>query len=77
MDLLDKSPAGVEQSDRRLVGVHDARAPHEGPVYDRCIISIQPQNIDAWLNPNPRDLGALYAILDERERPFYEHRLAA
>jgi hypothetical protein len=33
-------------------------------------------NIDAWLNPNPKDLAALYAILDDRDRPYYEHRLA-
>lgn len=45
--------------------------------HDRCIVPIQPRNIDAWLNPDPKDLGALYAILDDRERPYYEHRLAA
>lgn len=45
--------------------------------HDRCIVPIQPQNIDAWLKPNPKDLGSLYAILDDRERPYYEHRLAA
>ena len=33
--------------------------------------------IDAWLNPDRNDLGALYAILDDRDRPYYEHRLAA
>ena len=45
--------------------------------HDRCIVPIQPRNIDAWSNPNPRDLGALYAILDDRERPYYRYRLAA
>ena len=35
------------------------------------------ENVDAWLNADPRNLGALYAILDDRERPYYEHRLAA
>jgi putative SOS response-associated peptidase YedK len=45
--------------------------------HDRCIIPIRPQNIDAWLQPDRRDLRAQYAILDERERPYYEHRLAA
>ena len=45
--------------------------------HDRCIVPIQSQNIDAWLNPNPKDLGSLYAMLDDRERPYYEHRLAA
>jgi putative SOS response-associated peptidase YedK len=45
--------------------------------HDRCIIPIKPQNIDAWLNPDPADLAAQYAILDDRERPYYEHRMAA
>ncbi|NRF71319.1 SOS response-associated peptidase family protein [Aquincola sp. S2] len=45
--------------------------------HDRCIIPLRPENIDAWLNPDPRRLGDLYAILDDRERPYYEHRLAA
>ena len=45
--------------------------------HDRCVIPIKPENIDAWLNPDPANLQALYAILDDRERPYYEHRLAA
>ncbi|HEX7906914.1 MAG TPA: SOS response-associated peptidase family protein [Paraburkholderia sp.] len=45
--------------------------------HDRCIIPIKPDNVDAWLNPDASDLAALYAILDGRDRPFYEHRLAA
>jgi len=45
--------------------------------HDRCIIPIKPEYIDAWLNPDPKDLGALHAILDDRQRPYYQHRLAA
>lgn len=45
--------------------------------HDRCIIPIRPENMDAWLNPEPGNLEALYAILDDRDRPYYEHRLAA
>jgi putative SOS response-associated peptidase YedK len=45
--------------------------------HHRCIIPIQPANIDAWLNPDPADLAAQYALLDDRARPYYEHRLAA
>ena len=45
--------------------------------HDRCIVSLKPENIDAWLNPNPRDLGALHAILNDRDQPYYEHRMAA
>jgi len=45
--------------------------------HDRCIIPIRPENVDAWLNPDPSNLKAQYAILDDRERPYYEHLLAA
>lgn len=45
--------------------------------HDRCIIPIRRDNIDAWLTPDQRDLAAQYRILDDRERPYYEHRIAA
>jgi len=45
--------------------------------HDRCIIPIKPEHVDAWLDPDPRNLAAQYAILDDRARPYYEHRLAA
>jgi putative SOS response-associated peptidase YedK len=45
--------------------------------HDRCIIPIRPENVDAWLQPKRSELAAQQAILDEREQPYYEHRLAA
>lgn len=45
--------------------------------HDRCIIPIKPEHVDAWLNPDPNNLAAVYAILDDRDRPYYEHRMAA
>jgi putative SOS response-associated peptidase YedK len=45
--------------------------------HDRCIIPIKAENIQAWLNPDASDLAAMYEILDDRDRPYYEHRLAA
>ncbi|MES2957683.1 MAG: SOS response-associated peptidase family protein [Pseudomonadota bacterium] len=45
--------------------------------HDRCIIPIKPEHVDAWLNPDPKKLEVQDAILDDRERPYYEHRLAA
>jgi putative SOS response-associated peptidase YedK len=44
--------------------------------HDRCIVPIKPENVDAWLNPAGQDLATMYAILDDRPRPFYEHRVA-
>ena len=45
--------------------------------HDRCVIPIDPSNMEAWLTPEGRSKEALYAILDERDRPYYEHRVAA
>jgi putative SOS response-associated peptidase YedK len=45
--------------------------------HDRCIIPIAEPNVDAWLSPDAKNLAAQYAILDDRARPHYEHRLAA
>lgn len=45
--------------------------------HDRCIIPIQEAAMDAWLNPDPKATTASYAILDDRARPYFEHRKAA
>jgi putative SOS response-associated peptidase YedK len=49
----------------------------EAAGHDRCIIPIKPENIEAWLNPTASRLEAMYAILDDKERAYYEHKLAA
>ncbi|MGR9587068.1 SOS response-associated peptidase family protein [Pandoraea sputorum] len=45
--------------------------------HDRCIVPIKPEHVNAWLNPEPERLDAQFDILDDRERPYYQHRLAA
>ena len=45
--------------------------------HDRCIIPIKEENIAAWLNPDPKNLDAMQAILEDRARPYYEYRVAA
>ncbi|CAJ0886479.1 hypothetical protein R20233_03157 [Ralstonia sp. LMG 32965] len=44
--------------------------------HDRCPIPIKPENIDAWLNPEVRDLDAVDAILEDKLRLYYAHRVA-
>ena len=44
--------------------------------HDRCIIPLKRENIEAWLDPDPNDLDSLYDILEDRERPYFEHHLA-
>lgn len=45
--------------------------------HDRTIINIKPEHVDGWLNPDPNNLEALFAIMDDKRHPYYEHRLAA
>lgn len=45
--------------------------------HDRTIINIKPEHIDAWLNPDPANLDALFAIFDDKRHPYYEHQMAA
>lgn len=45
--------------------------------HDRCVIPIKAEQVDAWLTPQGRAPTELQAILDDRARPYYEHRKAA
>jgi len=45
--------------------------------HDRSIINLKPEYIDAWLNPDRNNLAALYAMFEDRARPYYEHQEAA
>ncbi len=45
--------------------------------HNRCPIPLKPGNVDAWLTPGERSKDDLQALLDDRERPYYEHELAA
>lgn len=42
--------------------------------HDRLVQQIRPEDLDAWLNPDPADLQALYDLLDRGPRPYYEAR---
>ncbi len=43
--------------------------------HDRCPIFLKPSNIDAWLNPAGKSDAQLFALLDDKEKPFYEHAI--
>lgn len=45
--------------------------------HDRCIVPIKPGNVETWLRPDANSLARQYAVLDDRERPYFEHLLAA
>ncbi len=44
--------------------------------HDRCIIALKPENIDAWLEPDPANLSSSCAILDDPLDATYRHELA-
>ncbi len=45
--------------------------------HNRIIVSLAPEAVDRWLTPQGRSQDELQAILDDRQRPYYEHRIAA
>jgi putative SOS response-associated peptidase YedK len=71
-------PAGKEPDLLSFAAITDDPEPEVAAVgHDRTIINIKPEHVDAWLNPDPAELAALYRIFDDKRHPFYEHRLAA
>lgn len=71
-------PTGQEPDLLSFAAITDEPEPEVAAAgHDRTIINIKPEHIDAWLNPDPENLAALYAILDDKRHPFYEHQLAA
>lgn len=77
--LWNLSPGGEDGGDLfSFAAITDEPPPEvRAAGHDRCIVPIKRENVDAWLRPDPANLAALHAILDDRERPYYEHRLAA
>lgn len=45
--------------------------------HDRCIVSLKPEHLDRWLNPQGASLKELDEILGDPVRPVYEYQLAA
>jgi len=71
-------PKGVEPDLLSFAAITDEPEPEVAAAgHDRTIINIKPEHVEAWLNPNPGNLQALYAIFDDKRHPFYEHRIAA
>jgi putative SOS response-associated peptidase YedK len=43
--------------------------------HDRCVIAIRPEHLDAWLEPDPHNPAASYAILDDPIQAYYHHEV--
>ncbi|TAA45629.1 SOS response-associated peptidase family protein [Pseudoxanthomonas winnipegensis] len=73
-----RDPRGVDPDLLSFAAVTDDPEPEVAAAgHDRTIINIKPEHVDAWLNPDPGNLQALYDIFDDKRHPFYEHREAA
>lgn len=71
-------PKGKEPDLLSFAAITDEPEPEVAAAgHDRTIINIKPEHIEAWLNPDPAELQALYAIFDDKRHPFYEHKIAA
>ena len=71
-------PRGAEPELMSFAAITDDPEPEVATAgHDRTIINIKSEYIDAWLNPDPADLAAMYAIFDDKQHPYYEYRLAA
>lgn len=71
-------PKGVEPDLLSYAAITDEPEPEVAAAgHDRTIINIKSEYVEAWLNPDPGNLAALYSIFDDKRHPYYEHRLAA
>lgn len=71
-------PLGVAPDLLSFAAITDEPEPEVAAAgHDRTIINIKPEHVEAWLNPDPNNLQALYAIFDDRQHPYYVHQLAA
>ncbi len=71
-------PAGKLPNLTSFAAITDEPEPEVAATgHDRNIINLRPEHLDAWLNPDPKNLGALYELFDDKRHPYYEHREAA
>ena len=71
-------PKGAEPELWSFAAITDDPEPEVAAAgHDRTIINIKPEHVDDWLNPDAANLQGLYAIFDDRQHPYYEHREAA
>lgn len=45
--------------------------------HDRCIVQLRHENVETWLTPQGRSKTQLEKLLEDKERPYYERRMAA
>lgn len=43
--------------------------------HDRCLITLKPENVDTWLDPDPSRRSELLRVLDDYADEYFEHQL--
>ena len=67
--------AGGEQLLSFAVITDDPPAEVAAAGHDRCPVPLKRDNVDAWLNADPSNLKLFQDILEDKERPYYDHRV--
>ncbi len=76
--LWDRWEAPGEEPPYSFAVVTDEPPPEVAATgHNRCPIPLKAENVERWLAPEGVDKATLYALLEDRERPYYEHQLAA
>jgi putative SOS response-associated peptidase YedK len=72
-----KDPAGGPDL-LSFAAVTDEPPPEVGAAgHDRCPVNLKPENIVAWLTPEGHTAAELHALLEDRQRPLYDHKVLA
>lgn len=71
-------PQGTSPDLLSFAAVTDAPEPEVAAAgHDRTVVNLRPENVASWLHPDPRNLAAMYALMDDKQHPHYEFREAA
>ena len=73
-----EDPTGKEPPLYSFAAVTDEPEPEVMEAgHDRTIINLKRENVEQWLQPQKYGLEAMDAVMDDKQHPYYEHRLAA
>lgn len=66
-------PEGKEPALYSFAAITDEPEPEVAAQgHDRTVINIKPEHMEAWLNPDPNNLKAMFDIFDDKQHPYYE-----
>ena len=76
--LWDRWQASGESDLYSFTAITDDPPPEVAATgHNRCVVPLRERNLPDWLEPQGQKLQEIYRLLDDRERPYYTHELAA